>query len=160
MTERARPSRLLAWPLLAAALFSLGACTLFVRTAPPDAMDVRAVPPDRILAYAAPAPGTGQVVVTRDAGALGGGCYLAVMAGTTLVARLDTEEQAVIWLPVGPNALAVAADPQGRGLCAINGFTPVVETHQVVADGITRLRLSLGAYRRPRLTEDTGASRR
>jgi hypothetical protein len=123
-------------------------CAGAVRTAPGQS-DNKNVPPDRILAFQEKKPGTARVVITRDEGLLGSGCYLGVKAGETVLGRFDVGETAEFYLPPGGIDMAVVPDPDGKALC---GAGPVVvERQSVNAETINRFRISLGMFRRPRL---------
>lgn len=47
--------------------------------------------------------------------------------------------------------MAVAADPQGKGLCAAAGFNPAFEQQNIKPNIKNIFRISSGPYRRPRL---------
>lgn len=96
-------------PLLIAAAFA-GCATV----ATPDDQAVP-VPADRLVA--GPGQGDATVVVTRDTGFFGQGCYYALFVNTVLVARMAVGETASFRVPSGEVLLAVARDPQGQGLC-------------------------------------------
>ncbi len=53
-----------------------------------DPDQVRAVPVERLLAYQEPLAEAGQLVVNRDFGFLGGGCYVAVLLDRQVAARI------------------------------------------------------------------------
>jgi hypothetical protein len=136
------------------ATLALSACTAMVQTRHAEGAHLHEVPADRLLAFQDQAPGTARVEVTRDAGFMGGGCYLALMYGGKLIGRFDPEEHATFWLPVGKVDLAAAPDPLGRGLCSISTSDPAIEPHEIAAGKTTYLRMRLGAYRRPWVVED------
>lgn len=141
--------------LVALALVAQSGCSLLVQTQHANLANVREVPADRLLAYTEPAAGMGRVDVTRDAGLMGGGCFLGLMYDGRLIARFDPEEHATFYLPVGEVALAAVPDPMGRGLCGTTmGIEPAVESHSVSQNKTTHLRMRIGAYRRPWLVDD------
>jgi hypothetical protein len=141
--------------LVVLALAAESGCSLMVQTQRADLANVHEVPPARLLGYTQPAPGMGRVEVTRDAGLMGGGCFLGLMYDGKLVARFDPEEHATFYFPVGDVALAAVPDPMGRGLCGTTmGIEPAVENHPVSTNKTTYLRMRIGAYRRPWLVDD------
>lgn len=77
-------------------------------------------PRERVTAFqdAAQATDTGTIVVTRDTGFGGSGCFYAVSINGTLAARLDTGETSRFIVPAGEVLLRSGRDPQGKGLCA------------------------------------------
>ena len=131
--------------LLAAALL-LSACA----TAPIDSGRAKMVPPERVLAYSDPNPEYAKVEIVRDAGFMGSGCYLGVMYRQTVLARFGASEKAVFYLPEGEWPMAVVSDPDGKVLCGVNGV-PAIERQRIVKGRDNLFRISLGAYRRPRL---------
>lgn len=134
--------------LLAALLLS--GCTVFVRTESVPHETARPAPADRVLAYQEQKETYVPLVVTRDAGFMGGGCYIGVVIEGTLVARLDPGETATFYAPPGDTNMGAVPDPQARGLCAM-GWDPVPEHYVLKVDRPNLFRISLGAYRRPRL---------
>ena len=88
-------------------------------TTPIPATEAKQAPSNRLLAYQEKnAETTSTLVVTRDTGFLGGGCYYSVSIKGTLAARLDTGETSRFFLPPGEILLRAGRDPQGKGLCA------------------------------------------
>ena len=136
--------------LLMAVLCS-ASCTMFGATEPVPRDTAKAVPPERILAYTDKKDGYVSVFVTRDAGIMGSGCYIGLVVDGTLAGRFGTTETAEFFLPVGESDMAVVRDPHGRGLCAIGSWNPVPEHYVIRADAPNLFRISLGAWRRPRL---------
>ncbi|AKX59736.1 hypothetical protein [Thiopseudomonas alkaliphila] len=126
-------------------------CTLMVRTEPvPTTMAVD-VPAERHLAFTEEKPGYAKLVVVRDKGMMGGGCYMGVAIAGELAARLDTKEKATFYVPPGMTKMSAVADPQGRGLCG-SAWDYVIEEYDIKLDANNIYRISLGAYRRPRIT--------
>jgi len=60
------------------------------------------------------------LVLTRDKGYLGSGCYAGFFVNEELAARIDNSETAGFTVPVGELVLRVGGDPSGRGLCALS----------------------------------------
>lgn len=130
--------------------FQLAGCAGFIKTNQVSVEQGVPVPTDRLFAFREQAPNTVAVVVTRDSGFLGGGCYLAIEADRKLVSRMDTGEKVTFFLTPSTHELTVAPDPSGRGLCSV-GFEPVTEKYDIKASGSNRFRLSSRQYRRPEL---------
>ncbi len=74
---------------------------------------------NRIVTFQAPiAEPSGTLVVTRDKGMLGSGCYYGFFINNVLAARFDNSETATFHVAAGELVLRYGRDPQGRGLCA------------------------------------------
>jgi hypothetical protein len=74
-----------------------------------------------VLAFQQKSDGpSARLIVTRDEGYLGGGCYLALWINGTLAARLDPGETSHFYVAPGEAILRVGYDPQGKGLCALS----------------------------------------
>ncbi|WP_157221438.1 hypothetical protein [Herbaspirillum sp. YR522] len=131
-------------------LLSLSGCTAMVRTNQVDAEAAKPVPTDRLIAYQINNPGDVVLEVTRDEGFMGGGCFIALEIEGVLAGRFDPEETATFYVPSITPKLRVIPDPYGRGLCGI-GWSPVDEHYDLRPAGRNAYRISLGAYRRPRL---------
>lgn len=127
-------------------------CTMFVRTNAVPSSTAEQVPANRILAYTEEVDGFARMTVTRDEGFMGGGCYLALVISGEVAARFNPKETATFFVPPGDTNMAVTPDPSGRGLCAIGSWDPVLERYTIQLDTPNLYRISLGAYRRPRLT--------
>ena len=91
----------------------LAGCSSF--QADPD--QLRAIPAERLLAYQNELPESGEVVVTRDLGLLGGGCYVAVEVDRQLAARIGVGEQGRFQVPPGTRVVGIAIDTQDDTLC-------------------------------------------
>ena len=86
---------------------------------PTPATTAKAAPSNRLLAFQdSNAEHAGTLVVTRDTGFGGSGCFYAVSINGTLAARLDVGETSRFFVSPGEALLRVGRDPQGRGLCA------------------------------------------
>lgn len=74
--------------------------------------------PDRITAFQEKSAETNATLnVTRDAGYVGGGCYLGFFVGKVLAARMAPKETASFHVLPGEHHFRVSGDPTGRGLC-------------------------------------------
>ena len=76
---------------------------------------IEATPPERVHAFQDHVPGGGEVVITRDAGFAGGGCYAAIFIDGEQVAEMGTSERAIFHLPAGEYIFGVWNT--GKGLC-------------------------------------------
>lgn len=125
-------------------LLCLGLCAwlLGCSTTQVAPQSARPVPSDRVLAAAA--PGDAEIEVVRDAGLLGGGCYLALLVNRQLVARMDTGEAVKQRVPSGDLLLAVAPDPHGKALCGIKADMRVQREFAIKPGEIKRFRLAVG----------------
>ena len=94
-------------------LLSLTACSSWHA----DPEDVVPVPADRVLAYQEPLQGAGEVVVTRDFGWRGGGCYIALMIDRELAARVHVGEEVRLQVPAGQRIVSIGTDPLDDTLC-------------------------------------------
>ncbi|UVE18904.1 3-isopropylmalate dehydratase [Pseudomonas sp. LS44] len=81
------------------------------------AEQVQAVPSERLLAYQEAAEGSGTIVVNRDLGFLGGGCYVAVLVDRQVAARIGVGEVATFHVPAGARVVGISADKQDDTLC-------------------------------------------
>ena len=94
-------------------LLALAGCSSF--QAAPD--KVTAVPIERLLAYQQPVEGSGLIVVNRDLGMLGGGCYVAVLVDRQVAARIGMGEQARFHVPPGNRVVGIGIDEADDTLC-------------------------------------------
>lgn len=94
-------------------LLALAGCSSF--QAAPD--KVAAVPSERLLAYQQPVEGSGLIVVNRDLGMLGGGCYVAVLVDRQVAARIGMGEQARFHVPPGNRVVGIGIDEADDTLC-------------------------------------------
>ncbi|MGX2947542.1 hypothetical protein [Frederiksenia canicola] len=120
-------------------------------TTPVSTERAELVPKERMLAYTEPNPEYAKVQIIRDQGALASGCYFAVMYRQTILARFDTSEKGIFYIPEGDWKFAVIRDPDGKLLCGLDGFTPVFEVQKIKKSEENLFRISFGPYRRPRL---------
>ena len=95
-------------------LLLLAGCSSF--RAEPE--NVKAVPTDRLLAYQEPLAGSGEIVVNRDLGLMGGGCYIAVLIDRQVAARIGMGEVASFKVPAGTRVLGIGIDKMDDTLCA------------------------------------------
>ena len=126
-------------------------CTVFVRTNPVAVASASRIPPDRALMFQEKKPGSYLMTITRDEGFMGGGCFIGLEVDGKLSARFNPGDTASFYIPTATPAMQVVPDPLGQGLCGIGGWTPVPENYVLKANQDNLFRISLGAYRRPRL---------
>lgn len=87
-------------------------------TTPLPVTEAKQTPSSRLLAFQEKQNGTtSMLVITRDTGYLGSGCYYAVSINGTLAARLDVGETSRFFLMPGEILLRTGRDPQGNVLC-------------------------------------------
>ncbi len=103
--------------LLALAGLLLSGCA----TTPTPIDAAKQAPADRVLAFQEKKDSaTATLVVIRDEGYLGGGCYASVAVNGTLAARLNTGELARFYVEPGEIMLRSGWDPLGKGLCGLS----------------------------------------
>lgn len=85
----------------------------------PDPEYITEVPDDRLLAYQEQQQNGGQLVVNRDMGVMGGGCYVAIEVDRKLAARIGMAEVASFQVPVGTRVLGLKIDPLDDTLCGM-----------------------------------------
>ncbi|ELC7324200.1 hypothetical protein D7T48_21010 [Stenotrophomonas maltophilia] len=125
---------------------SLIACVVFAGCATRQISSEQAqpVPAERVFAFNGIGDSaSGQVIVTRDIGAVGGACPLALYIDGTLAAHLQRGES--VSLSVPPGNRIVSASFAGKGLCSWGDESAHRrEISQVVtAGGRTKIRLAL-----------------
>lgn len=99
----------------ALALIVLAGCV----TSQVPAEKAKPVPADRaLLLQSEPTGPYGTILVTRDTGFLGGGCFLAVHVDGQLAARIDTGEVVRFFVPVGDHLVGMGVDKSGGGMCS------------------------------------------
>ncbi|MDM8349371.1 3-isopropylmalate dehydratase [Pseudomonas sp. sp1636] len=94
-------------------LLALAGCSSFQAASD----KVSAVPGERLLAYQQPVEGSGLIVVNRDLGMLGGGCYVAVLVDRQVAARIGIGEQVRFHVPAGNRVVGIGIDPDDDSLC-------------------------------------------
>jgi hypothetical protein len=79
--------------------------------------DVTPVPVERLLGYQEPLDTGGQLLVNRDFGGMGGGCYVAILVDRKVAARIAVGEQASFQVPSGTRVLGIGIDEMDDTLC-------------------------------------------
>jgi hypothetical protein len=95
-------------------LLALVGCSSF-QAAPEK---VTTVPSERQLAYQQPTEGSGEIVVNRDLGMLGGGCYVAVLIDRRVAARIGMGEEVRLHVPPGNRIVGIGIDKADDTLCS------------------------------------------
>lgn len=96
-------------------LLALAGCSSFRA----DPEHVTQVPADRLLAYQQPVKGAGQIVINRDVGMIGGGCYVAILIDRQVAARIGIGEEASFQVPAGSRIVGIGVDTQDNTLCGM-----------------------------------------
>jgi hypothetical protein len=117
-------------------------------TTPVPPSEASALPQDRLLAFQAkPQTPSGMLVITRDTGFIGGGCYFALWINGRLAARFGAGEKSTFFVPPGEVLLRVGRDPHGGGLCSAS-VAPTEWTQRETAlrqDETKHFRLTIDA---------------
>ncbi len=101
-------------------------------------------PSSRLLAFQEPTDKTrSSIIVNRDNGFLGGGCFYGVEINGKLAARLDVGEQARFYVEPGQIKIRAARDPLGIGLCALGGHVWVTREFEIKPNEVRFFRISL-----------------
>jgi hypothetical protein len=87
-------------------------------TSPVPLNEAEQAPTDRVSGYQSKIDNGGQIIVTRDSGFPGGGCYATVFINGEPVAQLNPKEKAYFNVPAGE--WTVGAALEGRALCGLN----------------------------------------
>lgn len=120
-------------------LFIVSLLLVGCATTPPPASEIKMAPANRLLAFQDKTKDvTATLVVTRDQGLIGGGCYKTLTIDSKLSARLDTSERANFYLQPGEHLLKVGVDEQGEGLCAFTAFAPWTQRETILRAGETK----------------------
>ena len=100
--------------LVMLAAVSLSGCTSFRA----DSEHLKPVPAERLSAWQQTLTASSELVVDRDIGMLGGGCYVALMIDRQPAALLAVGEVASFHLPPGEHIVGITTDKQGGLLCS------------------------------------------
>lgn len=101
------------------------------------------VPFDRIVT--GDVQGDARIVVVRDEGMLGGGCYYMLYVNSRAVARLGPNERVTTGVRSGDLLLTVGRDPQGRALCGLEPGHRVQREFAIKAGETKHFRMAVGA---------------
>lgn len=136
--------RLQAIAMSCAAIFVTACSTTYL-----PAESATHVPTDRVRAFQEPGTNTGTVVVTRDSGVLGSGCFMGFWINGRLAARFDPGETATFHVPEGEILLRYGVDPEGAGLCGMHQSHGIQRESHVTAGGTKKYRLTMLAGGNP-----------
>lgn len=125
--------------LSALLVLSLAACV--TTPAPPESRTT--VPADRLLVQQS--VGDAEIVVVRDLGFLGSGCFQSLTVNGKLVARMDKGETVRMRVPAGDLLLATGRDPEGRGMCSFETDYRVAREFVIRAGEVKRFRMVIGS---------------
>lgn len=101
--------------LIALPLVLLAGCSSF-RGNPED---IKPVPEDRLLAFQEAPENVAQIVVNRDFGMMGGGCYVAIEVDRKVAARIGVGEVATFQVPPGTRVVGITPDRMDNTLCGM-----------------------------------------
>lgn len=135
------------------------ATTVGCATSPIPPSQATAVPRDRLIGFQDRGDGkTARLIVTRDTGAMGVGCYLGFWIDGELAARFAAGETAKFDVPSGERLVRVAVDPEGKGLCSPASQGDKGATREtVMRDGETKhFRLSVSQVGEPDVQRTQG----
>jgi hypothetical protein len=120
--------RMLVWM----AVLGLAGCA----THAPRPSEIREAPTDRVFAFHGAAAGDATLVVTRDMGFAGSGCYMGVFVDGKEAAKLGTGERVTLHVPAGHHVLGTWQS--GKALCSYRNGKDRRETDASVASNETR----------------------
>lgn len=84
-----------------------------------DPEHVKSVPDDRLLAFQEAQANGAQIVVNRDFGMMGGGCYVAIEVDRKVAARIGVGEVATFQVPPGTRVVGITPDRMDDTLCGM-----------------------------------------
>lgn len=101
--------------LIALPLLFLAGCSSFRG----DPEHVKSVPEDRLLAFQEAQANGAQIVVNRDFGVMGGGCYVAIEVDRKVAARIGVGEVASFQVAPGTRVVGITPDRMDDTLCGM-----------------------------------------
>ena len=118
LTERHFKMKTIGPVLVIVAVAVLSGCS----SAPVPPPKVFPVAAERLFAFQDKSTrASATIVVTRDGGGTGPGCYLAFYIDQVLAARLSSSETGQFFVEPGEHLLQGGQDPSGQGSCRISG---------------------------------------
>lgn len=117
-------------------------------TKPINTSTARSTPEDRIYApeLVIPSPDKVQLIVARDAGAMGSACMTAVYLNGEKVSTIDNAEKVTFYVTPGRHILGTGPNPDGTGLCRFGAERARRETEIIAEPGKPlKYRLALSA---------------
>lgn len=125
--------------LIALAALAIVGCA----TQAPKQSQIKTVPSDRAMAFQSPSDGDATIIVTRDVGFAGSGCFAGLYLDGALVAKLDTGERASLYVPSGRHVIGTWN--VGKALCGYREGKDRRETDATLKPGETRkFRILIG----------------
>ncbi|AGN81544.1 hypothetical protein N5K35_31725 [Pseudomonas sp. GD03651] len=103
-------------------------------TSPVPLTEAEQAPKSRVTGYQSEVGEGGRIIVTRDSGFAGAGCYATVFINGEPVARLNPKEKAYFNVPAGE--WMVGAALEGKALCGMNAER--LEAEALVKPGQTK----------------------
>ncbi|MBP8883698.1 MAG: 3-isopropylmalate dehydratase [Pseudomonas sp.] len=101
--------------LVALPLLLLAGCSSFRG----DPEHIKPVPEDRLLAFQEAQANSAQIVVNRDFGVMGGGCFVAIEVDRKVAARIGVGEVATFQVPPGTRVVGITPDRMDDTLCGM-----------------------------------------
>ena len=101
--------------LIALPLLLLAGCSSYRG----DPENVKPVPEDRLLAFQEAQANSAQIVVNRDFGVMGGGCFVAIEVDRKVAARIGVGEVATFQVPPGTRVVGITPDRMDDTLCGM-----------------------------------------
>ena len=127
-------------------LIALACATLLLvgcATQAPKESQIKPVPADRALAHQSSSDGDATIIVTRDVGFAGGGCFAGLYLDGDLVAKVDTGERISLFVPSGRHVIGTWN--VGKALCGYREGKDRRETDATLKPGETRkFRILIG----------------
>lgn len=117
-------------------------------TKPINTLTARSTPVDRIFApeLMQAAEDRVELVVARDAGAMGSGCMTAVYLDGRKVSTIDNAEKVTFHISPGRHILGTGPNPEGTALCRLGAERARRETEIIAEPGKPlKYRLALSA---------------
>ena len=84
-----------------------------------DPENIKPVSEDRLLAFQETQANSAQIVVNRDFGVMGGGCYVAIEVDRKVAARIGVGEVATFQVPPGTRVVGITPDRMDDTLCSM-----------------------------------------
>jgi hypothetical protein len=81
--------------------------------------EITHVPPERLMTHQQPVDGGGELLINRDVGYLGGGCFVEFLIDREPAARIGRGESASFQVTPGQHIVGIGRDNDGEGLCAL-----------------------------------------
>lgn len=99
-------------------LMFIGFSILGCSTTPISLNEAKDVPKERVFKFQNDVSNYANLVLIRDKGLVGSGCYINVFINGEEAARLETKERVSLYAPSGN--IIIGSSIQGKGLCGFN----------------------------------------